>query len=354
MYNKIFAVILFHIYKGYIMKDEILLRIQKNFPMVKNPFKVIANELNTTEDEVLKILKEQKEQNIIRQTSAIFDTKKLGYKSSLVAFEVKEKDIDDAVLILNSHPGISHNYERNHSFNIWFTLAIAPNSISNLEDTIKILAKLTKAKDYIVLPTLKLFKISVKLDTTNKESKNEKIIKKEFKKMKLTDYHFDVIKEAQKNIEIIKEPFKKAIGNLNISYEEFFNTLNEFKETGVMRRFASILNHRKAGFNANAMVVWDIEEGEADEKIGEIAASFSAVSHCYLRPKYPSWNYNLFTMIHGKTKEDTQEVIDNISKEISYKSKMPLYSSREFKKVRIKYFCDEFKEWEDKYIQKGK
>jgi DNA-binding Lrp family transcriptional regulator len=117
-----------------------------------------------------------------------------------------------------------------------------------------------------------------------------------------------------------------------------------------MRRFACILNHRKAGFSANAMVVWDIEEGQKGEEIGKVAASFSAVSHCYLRPKYPTWNYNLFTMIHGKTKEDTQAVIDSISNEIEYKSKMPLYSSREFKKVRIKYFCDEFKQWEDKYI----
>lgn len=333
------------------MKDEILYRVQKNFPLTKKPFEQIALELDTTEDIVLDILKKEKENNIIRQTSAIFDTKKLGYKSSLVAFEISEDDIDAAVEILNSHPGISHNYERNHSYNIWFTLAIAPNSKSNLEETVDVLSKLTKAKDYIVLPTLKLFKISVKLDTTNKQDKKEKIVKKDFKAMQLNDHHYNVIKEAQNNIEIKSEPFKEIIEKLDISYEEFFDTLKEFQEAGVMRRFACILNHRKAGFNANAMVVWDIEEGQKGEDIGKIAAGFSAVSHCYLRPKYPTWNYNLFTMIHGKTKEDTQEVIDNISKEIEYKSKMPLYSSREFKKVRIKYFCDEFKDWEERYIK---
>ncbi len=116
------------------MKDEILYRVQKSFPLTKKPFEQIANELNTTEDEVIRILQEEKENNIIRQTSAIFDTKKLGYKSSLIAFEISEENIDDAVTILNSHPGISHNYERNHSYNIWFTLAIAPNSKSNLEE----------------------------------------------------------------------------------------------------------------------------------------------------------------------------------------------------------------------------
>jgi DNA-binding Lrp family transcriptional regulator len=333
------------------MKDEILYRVQKNFPLTQKPFEQIAFELNTTEDVVLDILNKEKQNNIIRQTSAIFDTKKLGYKSSLIAFKVLPEDIDDAVEILNSHPGISHNYERNHSYNIWFTLAIAPNSKSNLEETVKILSKLTKAKDYIILPTLKLFKISVKLDTTNKQEKKEKVEKKEFKELELNDHHYNIIKEAQNNIEIKSEPFKEIIEKLDITYEEFFNTLKDFQEAGVMRRFACILNHRRAGFNANAMVVWDIEEGTKGEEIGKIAASFSAVSHCYLRPKYPTWNYNLFTMIHGKTKEDTQEVIDNIAKEIEYKSNMPLYSSREFKKVRIKYFCDEFKEWENKYIK---
>jgi len=332
------------------MKDEILYRVQKSFPLTKKPFEHIANELNTTEDEVIRILQEEKQNNIIRQTSAIFDTKKLGYKSSLIAFEISEEDIDDAVVILNSHPGISHNYERNHSYNIWFTLAIAPNSKSNLEETVDLLSKLTKAKDYIILPTLKLFKISVKLDTTNKQDKKEKVVKKEFKKLDLSEHHYNIIKEAQNNIDIVSEPFKEIIEKLDITYDEFFDTLQDFQDAGVMRRFACILNHRKAGFSANAMVVWDIEEGQKGEEIGKVAASFSAVSHCYLRPKYPTWNYNLFTMIHGKTKEDTQAVIDSISNEIEYKSKMPLYSSREFKKVRIKYFCDEFKQWEDKYI----
>ena len=333
------------------MKDEILYRIQKSFPLVKRPFEEIAKELNISENEVIEILQKEKENKIIRQTSAIFDTKKLGYTSSLVAFEIEKQEIDKAVEILNSHPGISHNYERNHKYNIWFTLAIAPNSKSTLEDTIAILAKLTNAKDYIILPTLKLFKISVKLDTTNQAEKKEKVARTDFKGMELNDYHYNIIKEAQNDIEITQEPFKKIIEKLDISYDEFFAVLNEFQETGVMRRFASILNHRHAGFGANAMVAWDIEEGEKGEEIGKIAASFSAVSHCYLRPKYPTWNYNLFTMIHGKTKEDTQEVIENIAKEIEYKSNMPLYSSREFKKIRIRYFCDEFKNWENTYIK---
>ena len=335
------------------MTKEILLRVQKNFPLVANPFQSIANELNITEDEVINTLQDQKDQNIIRQTSAIFDTKSLGYKSSLVAFEIDEDKIDAAVEIINSHPGVSHNYERNHKFNIWFTMAVSPQTEIGLDKTIDILAKLTNANAFIMLPTLKLFKISVKLDTTGKESKKEKIVKKEKIDIVMTPLHMEVVKLLQNDIEIKQEPFIDIINQLKITYEEFFNVVEELEKSGLMRRFASILNHRKAGFNANAMVVWDIDEEKGDE-IGKTAATFSAVSHCYLRPKYDNWKYNLFTMVHGKTKEETNSVIDDIDNEIESKSHMPLYSSREFKKVRLQYFTDAESNWENKYKTVGK
>ena len=330
------------------MREEILSRIQKKFPLVAKPFEVIANELDISEDEVLQILQEEKSKNIIRQTSAIFDTKRLGYKSSLVAFKISQDKLSDAVKIINSHPGISHNYERNHDFNVWFTLAVAPDSILGLEETIEILAKLTGADEHIMLPTLKLFKISVKLNTTGKDEKKEKVNKVEHKELELSELHHQIIRKAQYDIDMVSEPFKKIIEELNIDYETFFSILNELQEVGIMRRFASILNHRKAGFNANAMVVWDVDE-ENGEAIGETAAAFSAVSHCYLRPKYPNWPYNLFTMVHGKTTEETTAIIKDIASEIESKAHMPLYSSKEFKKVRIEYFTPAFQEWENKY-----
>ncbi len=330
------------------MTQEILSRIQKKFPLVAQPFKVIADELGMDEAEVLAILQEEKANKIIRQTSAIFDTKRLGYKSSLVAFKIAEDKIDSAVKIINSHPGISHNYERNHDFNIWFTLAVPPSTIFGLDKTVEMLAKLTEADDFIMLPTLKLFKISVKLNTTGKDAKKEKVKKQAHKEIEMTDLHYEVVKHAQKDIEIVSEPFKEMVDEMGISYERFFEVLQELQDAGIMRRYASILNHRKAGFNANAMVVWDIDADKGAD-IGEKAASFSAVSHCYLRPKYENWPYNLFTMVHGKTKEETGAVIDSIANEIEYKSYRPLYSSREFKKVRITYFSPKFEAWEARH-----
>ncbi len=332
------------------MKDEILSRIQKKFPLVARPFEVIADELGMSEDEVLAILQEQKKANIVRQTSAIFDTKRLGYVSSLVAFKIAPQKISDAVKIINSHPGISHNYERNHDFNIWFTLAVAPNSKLGLQKTVELLAVLTKADDFIILPTLKLFKINVKLNTTGKDEKKEEVKRVEHKEIELTPLHHAIIRYAQNDIEFVQEPFKKMVDAIGINYDTFFGALDELQEAGVMRRFASILNHRKAGFSANAMVVWDVDE-QNGEMIGEKAAAFSAVSHCYLRPKYPNWPYNLFTMVHGKSEEETNSIIEEMASEIDAKSHMPLYSSREFKKVRIEYFTPEFEAWEEQYSE---
>jgi len=328
------------------MKSELLYMIQNDFPLAIRPFKVLAERLNSSEEEVINRLKEEKEKKIIRQISPIYDTKRLGYSSSLISFKIKNENIKKAVDIINSHPGVSHNYEREHPFNIWFTLAVPKESKFGLENTVKILAEETNAIDYIILPTIKMFKIAVKLDVKGDKTKREKPQKRrEFKKIEITPKIKETIALSQMDIPLVEEPFKEIIERLNLTYEEFFSILNDLKEAGIMRRFAGILNHKRAGFNANAMVVWDIDDSIAEE-MGRVAASFKAVSHCYLRPRYPKWPYNLFTMVHGKTKEETNATIADMAKEIEHFSRRPLYSTREFKKVRIKYFSKEFDEWE--------
>lgn len=334
------------------MQDELLYHMQNSFPMVERPFHILADELNSTPQEVIALVQQLKDSKIIRQTSAIFDTKRLGYKSSLVAFKVSVDRVDEAAEIINAHPGVSHNYLRNHDYNIWFTMAVEPRSKFGLEKTIEILAKECRADDFIVLPTLKMFKISVKMDTTGKRAKKEKLKKLAFKEIELTDRHIDVIKELQKDISIVDEPFREAIERLDMSYREFFDIANELKESGVMRRFATILNHRKAGFGANAMSVWVVPE-ERGEEIGQQMASFSAVSHCYLRPSYPNWRYNLFAMVHAKSQDECDSLIEEMAKESGLTEYGKLYSTVEFKKQRLVYFDDAFEEWERNHLERA-
>ncbi len=327
------------------MQDTLLYQMQNAFPMTDRPFKVIADELGTTEAEVLATVGRLKDEKIIRQTSAIFDTKRLGYTSSLVAFKIAEPDIDRAAEIINAHPGVSHNYLRNHDYNIWFTIAVAADSILGLEKTIAILEEQTGAEDAIILPTLKMFKISVKMDTTGKRAKKEKVKKAAHKTLDLTPRHIEVIQELQKDIPVTSEPFRDATHRLGMGYEEFFAIAHELKEAGVMRRFATILNHRRAGFSANAMSIWSVPEAEG-EKYGKMLAEFSAVSHCYLRPSYPGWPYNLFAMVHARTQEACDTLIEEMAAETGLTEYSKLYSTREFKKQRLVYFDDAFAAWE--------
>ncbi len=211
------------------LENELLFQMQNAFPMTQKPFEEIAKTLDITEDEVLTMVQKLKDEKIIRQTSAIFDTKRLGYKSSLVAFKVAKEDIEDAAKIINAHPGVSHNYLRNHDYNIWFTMAVAPDSKLGLEKTIAVLKERTGAQDAIILPTLKMFKISVKMDTTGKRAKKEKLKKLAHKELSLTARHVVVIKALQQDIDVISEPYKKATKRLGLSYDEFFGLANELQ-----------------------------------------------------------------------------------------------------------------------------
>ena len=328
------------------MQNELLDLIQKSFPITQRPFLELARELGASEEEVLQEYKRLKDEGIIRQTSAIFDTKSVGYASSLVAFKVP--NIEEAAAFINTHPGVSHNYERDHDFNLWFTLAVPPDSKLGLERSVELMAQKAGAEEFIILPTKKMFKIKVHLDVAGKRAKREKVEKRKKIEMELLPEHIELIKLLQEDIEPVEEPFAKVVEAIGKDYDWLAQEAKKLQDAGYMRRFATILRHRKAGFNANAMVVWDVDEERAEE-IGQKVAEFSAVSHCYLRPTYPNWPYSLFSMIHGKSKDEVEAVVSEIAAEIEPNEYRYLYSTREFKKVRIKYFSPEFAAWEAKY-----
>jgi siroheme decarboxylase len=318
---------------------QILNDIQWSFPLADKPFLELAKKYQISEDEIIQRIKILKDTGIIRQISAIFDTRKLGYKSALVAFAVDKNKIDNVANEINKHPGVSHNYERNHEYNVWFTLAVPPDG--DMKADLDKMAALEGVLKYRVLPTLKMYKIGVKLDMVNddpeKPNPNDDVKNLETKSEKISPLDKEYIRQLQKDIEIIKEPFKTIAENLRISTSELFNKIKEYENIGIMRRFAAILRHRQAGFTANGMIVWKIPEEKVDEK-GLKIASFPQVSHCYRRPVYPDWEFNLFSMIHARTIEAAEKIAKEISVVIGMEDYKILFSSREFKKERVRYF----------------
>ncbi|MEN9974120.1 MAG: hypothetical protein RLZZ282_126, partial [Verrucomicrobiota bacterium] len=138
--------------------------LQEGVAFVERPFGELAKRCGLTEEETLARVQALKEAKVIRQISAIFDTRSLGYASSLVAAKIAPDRLDQAVAVINSHPGVSHNYLRNHAFNLWFTIAVPPTSRLGLQGTVDLLHRLSGAESTRLLPTLRLFKIGVRFD----------------------------------------------------------------------------------------------------------------------------------------------------------------------------------------------
>jgi DNA-binding Lrp family transcriptional regulator len=323
-----------------IIDKKILNDIQWVFPLSDRPYLEIAKRHDTSEEDVMRRIAVMKEMGIIRQINAIFDTRRLGYKSALIAFAVKPDRLDYVAERVNEHPGVSHNYERNHEYNMWFTLAVPPGS--DIKQDLDRMASFEGVIKYRVLPTLKLYKIGVRLDMVNNDPAKPKPMDKAKQqlnpeKAEITENDRKFIRELQKDLAVVPEPFKELASNLEITTAQLFAKAAEYENTGIMRRFAAILRHREAGFVANGMVVWHVPDNKIDE-VGFKLAAFPQVSHCYRRPVYPDWRFNLFSMVHARTLRAAEKIAAEMSETVGIRDYQILFSSREFKKERVKYF----------------
>ncbi|KAG0511588.1 MAG: Heme biosynthesis protein [Nitrosopumilales archaeon] len=323
------------------MDKEILNEIQWTFPLVSQPYHEIAKKFDISVEDIKKRLTNLKKTGILRQLSAIFDTRRLGYKSSLVAMKIDPDKLDYVAQQINRHPGVSHNYERNHEFNLWFTLAVPPGL--DLKTEVDKFSKLVGIQKIRLLPTIKLFKIGVKLEMVDDKKHEVKPTeeKKKIQNVKFVPTEEDkkFIRELQKDLEIVDKPFLNATQKLGLTEEQIFEKLRYYENIGVMRRFAAILRHRDVGFTANGMIVWEVPDERITE-VGEKLGAFPQVSHCYQRPVYKDWPYSVFSMIHCKSIDEAKNMAKEIQKEIQVDDYKILFSAREFKKTRVEYFVE--------------
>jgi len=331
---------------------ELLNLMQGSFPIAERPYAEVAAEMGISEEEVLADVQRLLDDRIIRQVTPIYDTRAFGYGSMLVAAKVDPEHPWRAAKIVNSHPGVSHNYLRNHDFNMWFTIAVEEDSKLGLQGTLDVLQELTGAESIRQLPTLKLFKIRMDLemkgDTESLASQGKVEEAVELDRQSYDQFDRDVVVATQGNLPVVPEPWAPAAEQLGIPVDDLLAHLRGMQERGLLRRVAGILFHRRAGFSANGMGVWKVPEDQIEE-IGPQMAAFRGISHCYQRPTYEDWPYQVFTMAHGRSKEECDAILDTIAAKFPIEDRATLYSSTEFKKVRLLYFTDDFRNWENEY-----
>jgi DNA-binding Lrp family transcriptional regulator len=144
-----------------------------------------------------------------------------------------------------------------------------------------------------------------------------------------------ILKLIQDGIQIISEPFGLIAKELELSEKQVIERLHGMIKDGVIRRFGASIGHRAIGITANAMCTWNVPDDKVEE-IGAIMAGFPEVTHCYERPRYPDWKYNLFTMVHAYSREECEKIAKEISLATGIKDYSILFSEREFKKTGVR------------------
>jgi len=325
--------------------------LQSSFPLDLDPFALLASEAELELGDVLARTRRLLDERIIREITPIFDTRALGYESMLVAAKVDAENPQRAARVVNSHPGVSHNYLRTHDFNLWFTIATPPDSELGLAGTLDVLMRETGAESMRQLPTLTLFKIDMNLEmekgTDALASAVEAAAPRELEAQPYDERDVAVIRALQGPMEPVERPYDEAAAELGMSTDELLEHLRGMVDRKLLRRVAAILFHRRAGFSANGMGVWKVPEVEIHET-GRRMASFRGISHCYQRPTYEDWPYSVFTMAHGRSKEECDAILDSIAAECGMgpDDRATLYSSTEYKKIRLHYFTDDYARWE--------
>jgi DNA-binding Lrp family transcriptional regulator len=328
--------------------------LQSRFPLEPEPWPTIAAAAELPVADTMERTQRLLDGRIIREITPIFDTRALGYDSMLVAAKVDSDNPQRAAKIVNSHPGVSHNYLRTHEFNLWFTIATPPDSQLGLEGTLAVLQRETGAESIRQLPTLVLFKINMNLemegDTPDLIKAVEAAPPRELEAQPYDDFDEAVIKTLQGPMAVTERPYDEAAADVGVPTENFIEHLEGMRERKILRRVAAILYHRRAGFSANGMGVWRVPENEILD-VGGRMAGVRGVSHCYQRPTYADWPYSVFTMAHGRSKQECDAILDSIADmtDLHGDDRATLYSSTEYKKIRLHYFTPDYADWEQKY-----
>jgi siroheme decarboxylase len=318
---------------------ELLGALQGEIPIVSTPYAVLGQQLDMSEKEVIKRTERLRRDGAIRHLGAQFDARALGYRSCLVAARVAPSRIDDAAAAINAHPGVTQNYRRNNDLNLWFTLFVSPQSKLGLERTIDLLGRAAECDVVRALPTLKLYKTSSGDGESHDGAQHADYTP-------LTPAEVECVRLLQHELPLQPRPFDVLARNSSVAADELLAAARALHKRGQIRRVCAGVASRKPGFVASAMGVWVVPQEAVDDYAAKLA-QHRAVSHCYLRPVFDDWPYNVYTTVHARSVDECESVISDLATDTGLSQKQALFPTKEYKKTRASFFSTDEEEWED-------
>lgn len=313
------------------LDKQICDRLQKGLKICSQPFADIAEELKISESEVLSRTNRLLESGIIRRLAAMINYQSLGRASTLVAAAAEADKIEKVADAVSRLGNVSHNYQRDHFYNLWFTLQ--GRDETDIQSQLKKLSVELKI-NFVSLPVEKFFKLDVNFDVADTAAEVKK--KKPAEQVvELTDLQRKILTEIQHGIKPVSNTFDFLCdGRINI--ESALEVLQQLISLGVIKRIAAVLNHRLLGYNANIMFVCKVKQSRIAQA-GQKLAGYRQVSHCYQRKAFAGFDYNLFAMIHAKNRGEIISLIDEFTDSECITDYKLLATIKEFKKKPVRY-----------------
>lgn len=327
-------------------RADLIRAVQADVPVTERPFRALGEKLGQSERAVLDGLGALAAEKILREISAVLEGSALGYESALVAGSIPEDRLEKTVEAINAHPTVSHNYLRNHHYNLWFTIAVPPRM--GLDRTLDLLAEETSAEAFHPLRRTHTFKIGVNFDPISMKNRTEVRLSSPIAPVDVGEREARLFRALQTPLPLSERPFDALAEQIGATGSELIGFANEHLG-GAIRRYVGTVRHRKLGVRENGMVVWRAASEEI-EAVGERLARAPEVSHCYARNSIEAFPYTLYSMVHGPSRESCQEVARHLSREVGIDDYAVLFSEREFKKQRLRYFLPELDRWWDERV----
>jgi len=317
--------------------------IQSEFPIEPRPFHTMAERVGETEQQVLERVRKIHHQGYVRELGAVFDLHRLGYVSTLCAAHVTSEAVESVTALINSFSEVTHNYLRDHTFNIWFT--VIARSIADIDTILSRIRAHAGVVQVLSLAQRRKFKINVHFPigpapnpvNSPPPSPPSDTSSSIPNPSSFQDWEIRLLRVLSDPLPLTEHPFATVAQHAEVLEELVLERVRTWLADGVIRRFGARVAHQAAGYAANGMSVWKTSPDEA-ETAGRYMAAQPEVSHCYLRDIQPNWDYNLYAMIHGTTQDQVEAVTQRIADHTGLRDYDLLFSVKELKKTAPRYF----------------
>lgn len=362
---------------------RLLDRLQVGLPVAPDPYETIGRELGLSGDEVFARVRALRQAGVIRRLGAVLDPGAMGYVSTLAAAAVPESLVERAAEVIGRCGNITHNYLRKAvapdgspasvPWGMWFTVTAI--STERIRAILEEIAREAGISAPVSLPSTRRFKVEVRFAVAGEASPGGRGSEHASVSagpqpanggreqptaeacgrqpafpdggrqlasgsshaepaLAMDDLARSVIRTLASDVPMVRHPYEKMAAQAGLDVSAYLEAVAGLIRARVVRRFCATLAHYAVGYEANAMTVWRVPENRV-EAAGPKMAKSPAVSHCYARATVPGWDYNLYTMIHGKSEEECFAHARALAEEAEVEDYLLLFTVRELKKIRF-------------------